>query len=284
VTSNGFADADDHRNAFFESGTAAPMIEVRNISFSYPGENDAPQLILDDVSLQIGAGESIAVMGRNGSGKTTFARCLNGLLLPSSGQVLVDGLCTADPAQLASIRRRVGMVFQNPDNQIVSATVEREIAFGLENLGTDFEQMHKIVDAMLKKFNLTAYRQRPPHHLSGGEKQRLALAAVMAMNPRYLVLDEPTSLLDPKSRRDVLESVQSLHHSPQSEEAITTMLITQFPEEALHADRLIIFHLGRILMDGEPAVIFSHGGLTQFGLESPMKFRIADLLKKYKER
>lgn len=260
------------------------MIDVRNISFSYPDENGAPQSILNDVSLQIGAGESIAVMGRNGSGKTTFARCLNGLLLPSNGQVLVDGYCTADPVQLAQIRRRVGMVFQNPDNQIVSATVEREIAFGLENLGIDFEQMHEIVDAMLQKFNLTAYRRRPPHNLSGGEKQRLALAAVMAMNPRYLVLDEPTSLLDPKSRREVLESVQSLHHAARTEDAITTLLITQFPEEAMHSDRLIIFHRGRIIMDGEPQVIFSRGDLTQFGLESPMKFRIADLLKKHKER
>jgi energy-coupling factor transport system ATP-binding protein len=260
------------------------MIAVKNISFSYSGENDAQQTILNDVSLQIGAGESIAIMGRNGSGKTTFARCLNGLLLPSSGQVLVDGNCTADPAQLAAIRRRVGMVFQNPDNQIVSATVEREIAFGLENLGIGFEQMHAIVDEMLKKFNLTAYRQRPPHNLSGGEKQRLALAAVMAMNPRYLVLDEPTSLLDPKSRREVLESVQSLHHSSHIENAITTLLITQFPEEAMHADRLIIFHQGRINMDGEPSAIFSRSDLQQFGLEAPMKFRITDLLKKHKER
>ena len=203
--------------------------------------------------------------------------------MPTAGQVYVDGLDTTLPENLPAVRKKVGMVFQNPDNQIVSATVEREIAFGLENLGVEYERMHRIVDEMLERFNLTVYRQRPPHNLSGGEKQRLALAAVTAMNPSYLVLDEPTSLLDPKSRREVLATVRAFHRPSRAEAAISTILITQFPEEALVADRLLIFHRGRIIMDDEPQAIFARGGLEQYGLAAPMKFMVAELLKKHRQ-
>jgi energy-coupling factor transport system ATP-binding protein len=256
------------------------MIQVDHIYFRYHSEDNSPINILDDVSLEIRAGERIAIMGRNGSGKTTFARCLNGLLLPSSGEVRVDDLTTSEANNLAKIRRHVGMVFQNPDNQIVSATVEREIAFGLENLGVSFEEMHEIVERMLFIFNLDKLRKQPPHQLSGGEKQRLALASVMAMQPKYLVLDEPTSLLDPKSRREVLEGISTL--SQDTENPVATVLITQFPEEALYANRLIVFHQGKIIMDDTPDELFSrHKELEAYGLEVPVKFQIAEFIKIY---
>jgi len=258
------------------------MIKIDNISFSYPVENENAGLILKDVSLDILPNESIAIMGHNGSGKTTFARCLNGLLTPTAGRITVDNLDTAHHQNMLDIRRRVGMVFQNPDNQIVSTTVEREIAFGLENLGFPYEQMHQIVDEMLDKFNLAHYRQHPPHNLSGGEKQRLALAAVMAMSPRYLVLDEPTSLLDPTNRKAILNSVSSLHKNSSTDQPITTLLITQFPEEALQADRLIVFNKGQIALDGPPRDIFRETEkLQRMGLEPPIVLQVHDLLEKY---
>ena len=253
------------------------MIKVDNISFAYSPMDGDPTTILSHVDVDIHQGESIAVMGHNGSGKTTFARCLNGLLVPTSGQILVDGFHVADEENILDIRRRVGMVFQNPDNQIVSTTVEREIAFGLENLGYSYEDMHEIVDAALDKFGLLKYRLQSPHYLSGGEKQRLALAAVMAMQPRYLILDEPTSLLDPRSRREILALVQELHTGGARD--ITTMLITQFPDEALMADRLLVFDHGRIIMDAPPKAIFAdEQALHEIGLEPPLVFKVDKLL------
>lgn len=256
------------------------MIDVRNLSFSF-SETGGQPYALKNVSLTIREGETIAVMGKNGSGKSTFGRCLNGLLQPTAGEVLVDGFSTRDASRLIEIRRRVGMVFQNPDNQIVSATVEREIAFGLENLGLPYDEMHRRVEEMLEIFDLRAHRNRPPHALSGGEKQRLALAAVTAMKPSYLVLDEPTSLLDPKSRKEVLRFVHALH-AKAAGHAVTTILITQFPEEALTAERLIIFHDGRIVQDGKPEEIFAEIDLHPYGLEPPVKFRVLELLRKYR--
>ncbi len=255
------------------------MIDVSHISFSYDSGGESTP-ILSDVSTSIHPGEMVTIMGHNGSGKTTFARCLNGLLVPDAGNVMVDGLLTADPDQIAQVRRRVGMVFQNPDNQIVSATVEREIAFGLENLGLAYEKMHQIVDDILQKFDLQKYRFQPPHYLSGGEKQRLAIAAVMAMNPQYLVLDEPTSLLDPKNRRDILHTVRALQQeTKEREQPITTILITQFPEEALFFDRLIVFHQGQIVQDDTPSTIFEREEeLRNLRLEPPLSFKVDKLL------
>ncbi len=253
------------------------MIHVEDISFAYETKDESTPAILRNVSVDIKPGESIAVMGHNGSGKTTFARCLNGLLIPTSGRVFVDGLSVADEESIPEIRRRVGMVFQNPDNQIVSTTVEREIAFGLENLGAPFEEMHRIVDGMIEKFNLGRYRRHSPHYLSGGEKQRLALAAVMAMRPRYLVLDEPTSLLDPQSRREILAVVNDLH--TEKDNAVATILITQFPEEALDAKRLLIFSRGQIVMDAAPLSVFEHvKELEEIGLEPPLVLQVNRLL------
>jgi len=258
------------------------MIKIENISFSYPVNHGEAQPILTDVSLDIHPGESIVIMGHNGSGKTTFARCLNGLLTPTSGRVLVDDFDTSKEEHIPGVRRRVGMVFQNPDNQIVSTTVERELAFGLENLGIEYDNMHEIVNDMLEKFNLLHYRKHPPHNLSGGEKQRLALAAVMAMSPRYLVLDEPTSLLDPTNRKGILQIVKSLHENHSLQDPISSILITQFPEEALSADRLLIFNNGRLALDGPPHTIFQHKtDLKEMGLEPPLVLQVHELLDRY---
>jgi len=251
------------------------MIRLENISFSYPNAPKEQPPSLQNISLTIDSGERIAVMGQNGSGKTTFARCLNGLYRPTSGSLTIDELDLFNEDHLWDIRRRIGMVFQNPDNQIVSATVEREIAFGLENIGTSFEDMQRIVEKSLKKFKLYRYRRHSPHYLSGGEKQRLAIAAVMAMNPSYLVLDEPTSLLDPMSRQEILHTITQLHQTY----AMTTILITQFPQEALDADRLIVFHDGEILFDDHPKQVFSHRKeLQRIGLDTPISIQLEEFL------
>lgn len=259
------------------------MIKVNNLIFEYPSQDGRHNRVLGNISLTILEGESIALMGANGSGKTTLAQCLNGLLLPTSGTVLVDGLNSSDERNLLDIRRKVGMVFQNPDNQIVSATVEREVAFGLENLGVDYDSMQLIVAEMLRRFDLEDYRTHSPHYLSGGEKQRLALAAVLAMRPKYLILDEPTSLLDPKSRRDFLGFLEELHVNGTTQSnpnPIATVLITQFPEEALAADRLVIMHSGRIAMDAAPYEVFEHvDELEKIGLEPPAEFKIDAILE-----
>ena len=252
------------------------MIRVENISFTYK-HSESKTSTLSNVSVDIQPGESISIMGHNGSGKTTFARCLNGLLVPNSGRVLVDEFDVSEEVNIPEIRRRVGMVFQNPDNQIVSTTVEREIAFGLENLGVPYEEMHQIIEEVLDTYNLARYRLHAPHYLSGGEKQRLALAAVMAMRPRYLVLDEPTSLLDPKGRRAMLSNVRSLHADERSN--IATILITQFPEEALHTNRLIVFARGQIVMDDDPLSIFEKSDeLQKNSLEPPLVLKVNKLL------
>ena len=218
------------------------------------------------ISLNIEPGEAVAIIEANG--KSTLVKCCNGSL-PGKGRVTVDGLDTADEQSLTAIRRRLGMIFQNPDNQIVSTTVEREIAFGLENLGVPYEEMHARVDEMLQRFDLMPFRLKSPHYLSGGEKQRLALAAVLAMRPRYIILDEPTSLLDPQHRRHIIDLLLGLHR----EGEIAWILVTQFPEEALLAGRLIIIEQGRLFRAGKPADLFSEvDELLAIGLEPPLSF------------
>jgi energy-coupling factor transport system ATP-binding protein len=257
------------------------MIEVAHVSFKYPSAQSSPHYALSEISLTIQPGESIAIMGANGSGKSTFARCLNGLIVPQDGEVFVNGLSTASEENLLAIRRLVGMVFQNPDNQIVSATVEREIAFGLENLALPGDEMRRIVDEKLAQFDLEKYRKKSPHYLSGGEKQRLAIAAVLAMDPSYIVLDEPTSLLDPRSRRDILEQIKAFHQNGASRQ-IASILITQFPEEALFDDRLIVFHRGRVVADDRPDFLFGQADLlAEIGLEPPVDVKLKKLLRRY---
>ncbi len=259
------------------------MIKISNLTFEYPANQASNTNVLNQINLTIEEGESIGIMGANGSGKTTLALCLNGLLQPAKGDVWIDDLNTKEPASLAAIRCKVGVVFQNPENQIVSTTVEREIAFGLENLGVPTEEMHTIVDEMLQQFNLEKYRLHPPHMLSGGEMQRLALASVMAMSPQYLIFDEPTSLLDITSRKMVLELISNLHKNknakPQSER-ISTLFITQFPEEVLLCDRFLVLHLGQIAFDGKPAEIFQRvDELKAIGVDIPVEFEVSHYLK-----
>ena len=252
------------------------MITISHLSHQYTSPVGKTTKVLSEISLEIFEHEYLAILGPNGSGKTTLARCLNGLLKPTSGLIIVDDLDVTQPNTLWEVRRRVGMVLQNPDNQIVSATVEREIAFGLENLGLPSRVIQKRVEAALTRFNLGSYRHQGPHRLSGGEKQRLAIASVMAMEPKYLVLDEPTSLLDPKSRQELRNLLQEIH----SEGKTTVFHITQFPEEALDANRLLILAKGRILKDGDPLSIFNQPVvLGQWGLEAPLPFQLNTALQ-----
>ncbi len=258
------------------------MINIQDISYFYSSEEMDQFAALQNISLQIREGEYIAIMGHNSSGKTTLARCLNALLVPQSGNVYIDRLCTGEDENILPIRKKVGMVFQNPDNQIVSTTVEREIAFGLENLGVLTETIHSAVSAMLERFDLVRYRQYPPHLLSGGEKQRVALASVLAMNPKYLVLDEPTSMLDPKGRQELLAllaEIKSDNAEKKITDQITIILITQFPEEALEAERLIIMEKGMIIFDDYPRIVFQNiEKLKSIGLDVPVEFEVMPLL------
>ena len=244
------------------------MIRVEKLSLSYRGGPPA----LDSTDLHISPGENIALIGANGSGKTTLARCLNGLQQPQAGRVLVDGMDTSDPAQLRSIRQLVGMVLQNLDDQLVGTTVADELAFGLENLALASDEIHHRVEKTLAAFDLEAYRRYPPHKLSGGEKQRVAIAAVVAMRPRYLVLDESTALLDPGERQQVAELLQRLR----TEHGIATILITQSPEEAARADRCIVLYAGQIHADGPPAAFFADPlKLRALGLDLPFASALA---------
>ncbi len=258
------------------------MIDCQDISYFYSSDDESQVAAIENISLQIREGEYVAIMGPNSCGKTTLARCLNALLIPQSGNVYVDRLCTSEEENILPIRKKVGMVFQNPDNQIVSTTVEREIAFGLENLGVPTETIHHVVTAILERFDLTRYRKYPPHLLSGGEKQRVALASVLVMNPKYLVLDEPTSMLDPKGRRELLEllsEIKSDNAEKKTTDQITIVLITQFPEEALEADRLIIMEQGKILLDDDPKIVFQNiETIKTIGLDVPIEFEIIPLL------
>ncbi|KAA3618021.1 MAG: ATP-binding cassette domain-containing protein [Calditrichaeota bacterium] len=251
------------------------MIAFNRVTAGYSAPDGSQIDILHDLSLSIETGEFVTIMGTNGSGKTTLVRLCNGLLTPFSGTILVDGLdiSAADPGQIMAVRRLVGMVFQNPENQIVSTTVEREIAFGLENLGMPHAEMHLRVEEVLQQFDLEKYRFRPPAMLSGGEKQRLAVAAVLAMNPHYLIFDEPTSLLDIQQRKKLLQFMQSLWQD--SAETHTIINVTQFPEEALFSSRLIIIDDGKIVLDGPPKEIFLQIEILQeIGINPPIEFLV----------
>ena len=244
------------------------MIHLDQLSFTHPGDLPA----LDGISLQIRPGERLALIGPNGSGKSTLARCLNGLHRPSSGHVLVDGLSTRDPESLFQIRRRVGMVFQNPDDQLVSTKIDTELAFGLENIGLAHAEMHQRVEEILRDFQLAPFRERAPHQLSGGEKQRLAIAATVALRPAYLVLDEPTALLDPQGRAAINALLDRLHRAY----GMATLHITQLPGEAALAERILVLHQGRLLYDGPPEDIFARPHRLQaIGLDAPFPCAVA---------
>ncbi len=250
------------------------MIEARTCVVHYPA--GLPAAALRGVSFSLERGEKAALMGLNGSGKTTFVRCLNGLILPSSGEVRVDGMKTSDPNHTYEVRRRVGMVFQDPDHQIVAATVIREIAFGLENLGLAHAEMVARVEEALERFHLTRYREHAPHLLSGGERQRLAIASVWVMRPDYLILDEPTSLLDPAARRETLALLKD-----RTVRDMGILLVTQYPEEALCMERLIVMNRGRIVEDGSPDRIFRNvSRMKRLGVGVPAAYELAGFLQK----
>ncbi len=235
------------------SGPAAPLIEVRDVSYVYRRGSGEEVRALDHVDLRVQAGEFVAVVGANGSGKSTLAKHLNALLLPTEGEVRIAGLDTRDPANLWEIRRRVGMVFQNPDNQIVATVVEEDVAFGPENLGLPPEEIARRVEWALGVVGMLEHRHREPHLLSGGQKQRVAIAGILAMQPECIVLDEATTMLDPEGRREVLQTV----HRLRDEHGITILHITHNMEEAVEADRIVVLAEGRIALDGPPQDVFA---------------------------
>ncbi|MCI9368355.1 MAG: energy-coupling factor transporter ATPase, partial [Oscillospiraceae bacterium] len=243
-----------------------PILKTENLTFRYTTEEGVAPTVLDGLTLAIQPGEFVAVLGHNGSGKSTLAKHFNAILLPTSGKVYVDGMDTADENLLLDIRRRVGMVFQNPDNQIVASVVEEDVAFGPENLGVPSQEIRERVDAALAAVRMTEYARHAPHLLSGGQKQRVAIAGVLAMRPKCIVLDEPTAMLDPVGRKEVLDTIRWLNR----EQSMTVVLITHHMDEAAQADRLIVMHDGHIVADDSPALVFQNvDGLRSLGLEVP---------------
>ena len=229
------------------------IIKTDDLRFSYAVTEGLAPIVLDGVDLEIEAGSVVAVLGHNGSGKSTLAKHMNAILLPTGGKVWVGGMDTADEARLLDIRRTVGMVFQNPDNQIVANVVEEDVAFAPENLGVPPAEIRQRVDAALKAVGMYEYREHAPHLLSGGQKQRVAIAGVIAMAPRCIVLDEPTAMLDPVGRREVLHTIQALNRTS----GVTVVLITHHMDEAALADRLVVMADGHVVADGAPKTVFS---------------------------
>ena len=252
------------------------IIQIDHLLFEYQREeNKETVTAINDVSFSVKRGSFTAIIGRNGSGKSTLAKNINALLLPSGGAVYVNGYDTRDEEHLWDVRQSAGMVFQNPDNQLVSSIVEDDVAFGPENLGVEPDEIRRRVDESLKKVNMFQHRKRAPHHLSGGQKQRVAIAGVMAMRPECVILDEPTAMLDPKGRSQVMDIIHQLH-----EEGITIVLITHFMEEAAQADRIIIMDDGDVVLDGVPKDVFLHGGkIRDLYLDVPFAVEMAEHLR-----
>lgn len=253
------------------------IIEIDNISFSYDSDDDNEVNILSDFSLKIERGSFVAILGHNGSGKSTLAKLMNGLNIPQSGKITVDGLDTADDENVYEIRKRVGLVFQNPDNQIVATIVEEDVAFGPENLGLEQSVIRERVDNALKAVNMYEYRRHEPHRLSGGQKQRVAIAGIIAMQPECVVFDEPTAMLDPKGRKEVMDIISYLH----DELGKTVVLITHYMDEAAKADRVVVVDSGKIIADDTPKAVFSQVELLKsVGLDVPQPTELIYKLKK----
>ena len=252
---------------------AKTIIEARNVSYRY---EDAAALAVDDVSLTVSQGEFLAILGRNGSGKSTFAKLLNALLLPTSGELTVNGLRAVSEDDCYEVRKSCGMVFQNPDNQIVTTIVEEDCAFGLENLGVEPAEIRRRVDEALESVGMKDFALASPAMLSGGQKQRVAVAGVLAMRPRIIVFDESTAMLDPIGRRDVFALARRLN----IEEGITVVWITHFMEEAALADRLVVMDAGKVALEGTPREVFSRTEkVLSLGLDVPEMMKLADLLR-----
>ncbi len=254
---------------------AEHFISCKNVCFNYEGRSDAA---LKNVSLNIDKGELVAVLGHNGSGKSTLAKHLNGILVSQSGDVEVAGFNTKDEDNIFNLRSRVGMVFQNPDNQLVATIVEEDVAFALENLGVEPKEIRKRVDEALEAVGMSEFKLSQPHKLSGGQKQRVAIAGVLAMSPDCIVLDEPTAMLDPKGRAQVMDTIIKLNR----ERGITVVLITHFMEEAALCDRIVVMNDGEVFLDGEPKEVFKHAQkLKDVGLTIPEVTSLCNSLNKF---
>lgn len=255
------------------------FIEIKDLHFSYFNDLEEPPVkntVLKGVTLGIKKGEFVAVLGHNGSGKSTLAKCINAINLPESGAVYVDGMDTIDENNLLPIRQRVGMVFQNPDNQIVATIVEEDVAFALENMGVAPDEIRRRVDEALKTVGMYEYRMHAPHKLSGGQKQRVAIAGIIAMRPECILLDEPTAMLDPHGRSEVMKTVKMLN-----EQGITIVLITHYMEEAAQAQRVVVVDSGEVVLDDVPRKIFSQvEKMRALGLDVPQVTELAWELKK----
>lgn len=255
------------------------MIEINNLRFHYEAEdeNTVPEDVLKGIDLSIGQGEFVAVLGHNGCGKSTLAKHINAILIPTEGTVTVDGIDTKDENRLFELRQRAGMVFQNPDNQIVSSIVEEDVAFALENLGVPYEEMRRRVDDALKAVDMYEYRMHSPSQLSGGQKQRIAIAGIIAMQPKCIILDEPTAMLDPQGRKEVLSTIRRMNR----EEGVTIVLITHYMDEAAQSDRVVVMDKGKVVLDDKPERVFSQVEvLKRIGLDVPQVTELAWELRK----
>lgn len=256
------------------------IIRTENLCFSYKSEENENQIItevLKNINLDIKKGEFVSILGHNGSGKSTLAKHFNAILHPCSGKVYIDGIDTSDESRLFDIRKRAGMVFQNPDNQIVASVVEEDVAFALENMGVPYEEMRKRVDDALKSVGMYEYRLHSPNQLSGGQKQRVAIAGIIAMRPECIILDEPTAMLDPQGRREVMKTIKMLNR----EYGITIVLITHYMNEAVESDRVIVMDKGEIIFDDIPENVFSQAEeMKNIGLDIPQVSELVYLLGK----
>ncbi len=252
------------------------ILRTEHLCFSYETDEEKSESALDDISISVKKGEFVALLGHNGSGKSTIAKHFNAILLPTGGKVYVNDMDTENEELLTEIRRRVGMVFQNPDNQIVATIVEEDVAFGPENLGIPSAEIRKRVDDALKAVDMYEYRLHAPHKLSGGQKQRIAIAGIIAMQPECIVLDEPTAMLDPRGREEVMNAIISLCRN----QGITIVLITHYMDEAAQADRVIVIDSGKILIEGEPCEVFTQTKLLRdHGLDVPQAVELAQRLR-----
>ena len=253
-----------------------PMIDINNLSFSYQSREKGDVQALTGINLSVNPGEFVAILGENGSGKSTLAKLMNGILLPTEGDILIDGLNTKNQDEVWEIRQRAGMVFQNPDNQIVATVVEEDVAFGPENLSVPSKEIRERINEALSIVKMEGFMKKAPHMLSGGQKQRVAIAGILAMKPKCVILDEPTAMLDPAGKYEVMETVKKLS----KEEGKTIIHITHFMEEAVNADRIIVMSKGRIVLEGKPMEVFKEVNLLkEYGLTVPEMTHLAVELK-----
>ena len=253
------------------------MIECKNVVFKYSTGEEIEKLAIDGLNLDVNKGEFLVVLGHNGSGKSTVAKHMNALLVPTEGTVIVNGLDTSDENNVWDIRATAGMVFQNPDNQLVATIVEEDVAFGPENLGVPPEEIRKRVYDALEKVGMSEYKKHAPHLLSGGQKQRVAIAGILAIQPKCIIFDEPTAMLDPSGRREVMENIKELN----KKHGITVILITHYMDEAAEADRVVVMDKGKLILDGKPRDVFSNvEKMKNIGLDVPQVTEICYELQK----